>query len=1086
MLRILYGTDWQHNADRVLDELCGAAAAGERGQILIVPEQFSFDAEWRLCERGGDRIALSAEVLSFTRLYDRLCARCGGAAEQIMDKRGRLIAMAGALEQVRSRLKIYGAQVTKPEFLLQLLALYEELCSCGVERDGLAAAGASLGGLLAEKLEEFRLIFESYEAVCRGAAQDPSTRLTRLAELLQEHDFACGRRVWIDGFSDFTAQERGVIAALLSAGAELTVSLCCDDLRSGQDVFAVPRETAAQLRRAAELCGEKTLTLHAQPPRTGTAAEHLREHLFDARTPVWQAAAPVTLTEEASPGGEALAALAGIQSLLRSGARQREIAVACTQSEVYRPILERLFAQYGISGYFAGTTPILQTPVVRMTLAALRAAAGRMDAADVMEYLKSGAAPIDRDDCDLLENYAKLWQLRGTAWEKAFTRSVTGFRNRKNEAREAELLRRLNAARQTALEPLCALRHALAAAENTGGQILALHDFFETIRLAERLQQRTEALEAAGQYQRAQLTGQLYEALLGTMEQIYAVLGASVRSPEEFYRFFRAALSQCSVGTVPATLDSVRVGSLRDLRNSRAKHLFVLGASNGLLPARAEKKSLLTQTERRALKLAGVTVAPDESEQLSRDLLCACTVLCSAAGSLFLSCRTDQQSYLYSRVEALFPRRDPLPTEPLPAGTLQAAAELAACGQDAGDDAALASQLAALRQRADYRLRPLPPDAVRSLYGGTLYLSASKLDTAATCRLRFFLQYGLRAEALREARIDRQTYGSFLHDVLEKTARQVVAEGGFHAVTLERTLAIAAEHMRRYAETELRGLQELPEREKSVFFRRRDEIRAIVENLWEELRQSAFVPKGFELGFSGELALRIRGSRGSAALTGSIDRVDLYTARDGQVYARVIDYKSGVKTFDYTDVLEGLNQQMLLYLLALQQHGAELLRTQVQSAGVLYVPTRLPLLSEKTACTPEQLEKKRMDGFRRKGLLLDDPEILQAMEPSDSPVYLPYKVKKGVREGFLADRGRLELLERYVLHTAERMTDEILSGAIAPGSYERGEKSPCDYCEYRAVCHTASGAVPIRELAATKADEFWQRLERKERGNGGD
>lgn len=1087
MLRILYGTDWQHNADCLLDALCEAAGRGVSGQILIVPEQISFETEWRLCERGGDRIALSAEVLSFTRLYDRLCAIYGGAAAQIMDKSGRLVAMAGAIEQVRPRLKLYGTHVTKPEFLLQLLALYEEFCSCGVEQAGLAAAGAALGGLLAEKLEELQLIFESYEAVCRNAAQDPATRLTRLAELLTEQDYAADRQFWLDGFTDFTPQEREVIAALLTAGAEVTVSLCCDGLRGGQDVFSVPRETAASLRRTAALCGVPTEEKRLDAPEARTLRAHLAAHLFDAQTPAWEGAARVTLAEGRTPYDEALSALAGIQTLLREGVRLREIAVACTQSAVSVPILERLFARYGIRGYFAGTKEVLHEPVVRMTLAALRAASGRMEAEDVLEYLKSGAAPIGADDCDLMENYALIWQLRDNAWEKEFTRSPFGFERQWEAERADALLARLNAARKAALEPLCALRRALAAAKDTAGQVLALYGFMEQTKLAERLQAQTAALAEAGEGERAQRSAQLYEALLDAMEQIYAVLGKSVRSPEDFCRFFQAALSQYSVGTIPATLDCVHVGGLYDLRCSRAKHLFVLGATNGLLPPKPEQKSLLTQTERRALKAQGVTVAPDEGEQLSRDLLCIYSVLTSASGSLFLSCGAGQPSYLYARVKALFPQREQLPCAPLPADDWQAAALLLDGGQEA-EDAALSERMQALRAQAGYERGQLSPETVRLLYGRTLYLSATRINKIASCKLAYFLENGLDADAPKPAALSRREFGNFLHKVLECTARQVMAEGGFHTVSAERTMELAEGYIEDYKNNELNALRQMPERDNWMFRRSCAEARRVVRELWEELQQSAFEPAGFELDFRNETAGHIDGRLGSAELQGKIDRVDLYTARDGRVYARVVDYKSGKKTFDYSDIWNGLNLQMLLYLDALRRHGSALLGTQTECAGVLYFPTRVDVLNSKGTLTDGELDARRHEAFKRKGLLLDNAEILRAMEPNEEePIYLPYK--RGTKEEteYLADRAQFGLLERFVQHKVEAMVDALYEGRIDADPYLRGrDEGPCKYCDFKGVCHKQSGCVPMRELAAIKCDDFWARVEREEREHGGD
>ena len=43
-----------------------------RPQVLIVPEQHSHDMERRLCRTGGSRVSQFAEVLSFTRLADRV------------------------------------------------------------------------------------------------------------------------------------------------------------------------------------------------------------------------------------------------------------------------------------------------------------------------------------------------------------------------------------------------------------------------------------------------------------------------------------------------------------------------------------------------------------------------------------------------------------------------------------------------------------------------------------------------------------------------------------------------------------------------------------------------------------------------------------------------------------------------------------------------------------------------------------------------------------------------------------------------------------------------------------------------------
>ena len=49
------------------------------------------------------------------------------------------------------------------------------------------------------------------------------------------------------------------------------------------------------------------------------------------------------------------------------------------------------------------------------------------------------------------------------------------------------------------------------------------------------------------------------------------------------------------------------------------------------------------------------------------------------------------------------------------------------------------------------------------------------------------------------------------------------------------------------------------------------------------------------------------------SLTGIIDRVNVLK-KDGEVYVRVVDYKTGAKEFSVSDAKEGLNLQLLIYL----------------------------------------------------------------------------------------------------------------------------------------------------------------------------
>lgn len=121
----------------------------------------------------------------------------------------------------------------------------------------------------------------------------------------------------------------------------------------------------------------------------------------------------------------------------------------------------------------------------------------------------------------------------------------------------------------------------------------------------------------------------------------------------------------------------------------------------------------------------------------------------------------------------------------------------------------------------------------------------------------------------------------------------------------------------------------------------------VVDELYDELSVSAFRPKFCELEFSARGALpgvAFSGKRCRGVVEGFVDRVDVWQS-GGRPYVRVVDYKTGKKSFDYTNVLHGRGLQMLLYLFALVRQGGHLLYGEPLPAGVLYFPARIERVS---------------------------------------------------------------------------------------------------------------------------------------------
>lgn len=216
MLKLILGRAGSGKTTAVYRRMCGAGA--ERPQVLLVPEQNSHEAERALCKVGGNGVSLYAEVLSFSRLANRVFLAAGGLGEAELDAGGRLLLMHRAVKSVAAQLTVCARSAGRASFLRSLIATVDELKSCRVSPADLERAGCEAEGPEGEKLRDLSLICGAYDALTAQVALDPRDRLTRTAEKLKDCPWAAGRDLWLDGFTDFTPQQIEVLSRPAGAG----------------------------------------------------------------------------------------------------------------------------------------------------------------------------------------------------------------------------------------------------------------------------------------------------------------------------------------------------------------------------------------------------------------------------------------------------------------------------------------------------------------------------------------------------------------------------------------------------------------------------------------------------------------------------------------------------------------------------------------------------------------------------------------------------------------------------------------------------------------------------------------------------
>lgn len=1076
MLRLLLGRDWTANRDEILRRIAKDVHNRQENRILIVPELISHQTERLLCSTAGDSASRYAEVLSFTRLARRVADSRGSASIECLDNGGRVVAMAAAAGQLSSRLKAYAAVETRPEFLTGLIDGIDEFKRCCITPRDLAAAAKETEGSLAQKLEELSLLMESYDALCSRGKRDPRDQMTWLLEQLEEGTFAKEHVFYIDGFPDFTRQNLAVLEHLIRESDEVTVSLNCDQTDSPLLAFEKAGDTAKEILQLARRA-EVKVEIEVIPEHPCTLRE-VREKLFQGTIRKESGKENLQIMQAASPFDECMAAAEQVRGRISQGYRYRDITIVCTDMAVYQPLLDFVFHRFQIPLYQSGTEQIIHKSVIATVLTALEAALSSFDQRNMLRYLRSALSPLDPDVCDQVENYAVIWGIRGQKWTQPWQFHPDGLSGVWDENAQNRLAM-LEQFRSQAVGPLQALHDGFREATVLREQVVALFTFLEDIQLEKRLIELAEQMDEAGDNRNAQILNQLWEILMSALEQLYDVLGETVWEPEHFARLLRLLLSQYDVGTIPPVLDAVQMGPVSAMRCHQEKHLIVLGAEEGKLPGYTGSAGVLSDQERVALRELGVPLTGGSMEGIKAEFAEIYGVFCGAEEKVSVFCSGEQPSFLFRRLAEMAGGTEEYRNVLGFAGadTFEASCYLASRkDMDAARQLGLEESYADAQSCRDHALGKISPEQIRRLYGSTLRLSASQIDRKADCRLAYFLQYGLQARERKEIEVDPAEFGTYVHAVLENTVRCIMELGGFEKVSLEETLEIAHRFSREYARERFRQIES--ERMVYLFQRNIRELDMVVEELWQELSQSQFRPEGFEVGFGrgdGLPPIAIPNRSVNAILTGFVDRVDVWE-NFGNSYYRVVDYKTGKKSFDYCDVFNGVGLQMLLYLFALRSSGTEMLGNRPIPAGVQYFPARVPYIASEGRLDASEAEKEREKQWVRSGLLLCDEEVLQAMEPGEQPRRMCYSIKKGELSGDLADREQMKLLQSYIFRVLGELVEDIASGNVEPDPYTRGTShNACAYCPYAVVCHPEK-VEGRRNYQRMTAQRFWEEV----------
>ncbi len=1087
MLRLLTG-----RAYLLEDALCGGVgrSMAETGldQLVIVPKQLTLQTEQTLLARLKLSGSFRLQVLSPERLCGRIFAAAGYPEGERVDDRGRALLVREAAREAQDALTLYKNAYQRRGFAERAARQLELLRQGGVTPAALDECADREKGQLALKMKDLARLLSAYEERIAGRYQDGETEFLEAVRRARSAAFLREAEVWFYGF-DITPPPLNALMAEVSAAAPRAAMLFPmepDEDAPDAEVFEPLRRARRRLLAAARASGVETECVSLPDGETRRPEiMHLERQLFAQPAVPWpNAPRDVQLVCLRNPREEARFAAALVRRLCRKrGMRYNDIVLLCQDIEGYSLYLREAFEEADIPLFLSVSRPASRHALAEYLLSALRLLSRNFRAEDLLAHLNTGYTALTREEADRFSNYVVRWGVRGKAFLSPLRRGLPA---------EVEVMEPL---RRQLVEPLERLQADLKEAGSLVEQLQAVFRFLEDTDAYAKSLRRQNELALAGRRQLANELSQVWNRMLGAMDQMAALLGEKKVALREMEQLLTEALDAAVMKPLPQAGDAVYAQGLDRMLDRPVRAALLLGLTDR--PA-AEDEGLLSDAQRREVAEATKAyLGPGADEKsclrrfylktdvgMAREYLCASYPLSGADNS------AQRPGAAVEQLQALFPalrQRGGMMGEDaivrmldcVPAGALKRlAGELARDGAGQRLAATLmqlgSPALESLRRAMDRRDAgvSMDPATAERLYGDIRLVSVTRLERFAECPFAYFAQYGLTPEKIDPYRLRPSDEGTFLHDAI----RDFLEECGGEIREISEERADAA--MDRTADRLLDAMSEGPLGDTAVSLAEKRRLkataRASAQALVRHMRGSAFSPSAIEVSFGPGDGMELRLPGEDCALDGRIDRIDSW---DEGGYLRVIDYKRGGEKLNLWEVYWGYRLQLMVYLAVAQRQRS------AGSAGAYYFTLDEGILS--TQSTDEAaVRREREKKFRLSGVLPNDPEVLRAMSPDYPEVFAAQFGKNGLpyQSAAAATQEDFQRLTRRTLDMAREHLRGIRGGSCAASPVEREGRRPCAWCDWKSVClfDPEIDARRVRRPAPMRADEVLLRLARED------
>ncbi len=1086
-LHLICGRSHSGKSTYILDTISQLAEQNKK-IVLVVPEQFAHIAEKRLIKKIGHILDDSIEITSFNRLAMRTRDMAGDMRSGIITPTGKSLVMAQVIEN--ADLEYFKTSSGQPGFVDTCINCISEFKKYNVSSEDIVAAVNNVENeILKLKLSDLNKIYTLYENAICNKYIDTDDVLDILYNLLCQNDFYCDSVFLFDEFSSFIPQEQKIIKQLINKCNDVYITLCMEkDLTNN---LFLPTITTYNIlvdmcrQNHYELCDTIWLNNTYYSSEVVAFAE---QNLFAYPTKTYDGNTDnIIIAKAQNPYNEADNAARHILKLVRSGMRYKDICIICSDIKQYNHIFRSVFPKYNIAYFIDEKTPVLSHQIVLFVLSTIDVYLNNYSYESIFNFIKSGFNDIDSVSIALLDNFILKTNVSKNTWFDN-DRWDTIIQNYECSDNDKKII---NDIRTKYIVPLVRFHNKIKGKTEAAHCVECLYNYLCEINLSDIINKYIVKFKKSNDTARQKEYESVWNILVNVFDEMHNVLGNKKINVAQLRKYLYVALMHQSIGIIPTSVDEVIIGDIARTRTNEVKALVVIGANEGLFPVPAKDCDAINDSDKKALAKVNIELSTTSSQQSFYNQFLIYKVFSMPDIHMYVSYTSADCSYhtlapsfAVERLKKIFGKSvsddsfeniqsaDVITSGKTVNEYLATVVKKATKGQphikewDAVYNYFKKTKKSSLDKIESFikynnPIKPLSKDNLNINYD-SMYTTISRLQQYKACHYSYFLTYMLKLTERPQPKLKSLDLGIIVHDILEKicvgmASDNVTFKNADHKYFETKVDA----YLNSYIETLGTQYAQLSKRELYCVKRLKNALLLCFEMLQKQIVNSKFVPIGYEIKFDDENigCINILLDDGNVLkITGKIDRADAYTTQDN-TFLRVIDYKTGKKTFNLTDVVNGLDIQLLVYLNALVDGDCK-----NTYGGAFFFTLDDVLISSKNNMSDDEIAAKIENAMKLKGIVADNDEVINAFDQ--------LTVKNAKNKGTIT---QFKAMSKYLKKLIADLWKEVCSGNILPTPYKHGTKMPCNYCPYASICRINSDNSGIchNEIATLKNEEAW-------------